>query len=70
MTLADGDTKPILTDNANRTIQGNMAIRDGHADADDADSCRTMRICAYAYASREKKSDGAKRERLTFFKRQ
>ena len=44
--------------------------RDGHADADDADSCRMMRICAYAYACRQKKSDSAKREKLTFFKRQ
>ena len=26
MTLADGDTKSILTDNANRAIQGNVAM--------------------------------------------
>ena len=46
-----------------------IEIRDGHADADDADSCRMMRICAYAYACRQKKSDSAKREKITFFKR-
>ena len=27
MTLADEDTKPILTDNANRAIQGNLAMQ-------------------------------------------
>ena len=27
MTLADEDTNPILTDNANRTLQGNLATR-------------------------------------------
>ena len=27
MTLADEDTKPILTDNANRAIQGNVATK-------------------------------------------
>ena len=27
VTLADEDTNPILTDNANRTFQGNMATR-------------------------------------------
>ena len=47
-----------------------LLVRDGHADADDADSCRMMRICAYAYACRQKKSDSAKREKLTFLKRQ
>ena len=26
VTLADDDTKPILTDNADRTIQGNVAM--------------------------------------------
>jgi len=26
VTLADGDTKPILTDNANRAIPGNVAM--------------------------------------------
>ena len=30
VTLADGDTKPILTDNANRTIQGNAAMHVTH----------------------------------------
>ena len=52
------------------SISIGINIRDGHADADDADSCRMMRICAYAYACRQKKSDSAKREKLTFFKRQ
>jgi len=44
-------------------VDGWVGIRDGHADADDADSCRMMRICAYAYACRQKKSDVAKREK-------
>ena len=44
--------------------------RDGHAYAAIAVSCRMMRICAYAYACRQKKSDSAKREKLTFLKRQ
>ena len=30
VTLADEDTKPILTDNANRTIQGNVAMHVTH----------------------------------------
>ena len=30
MTLVDGDTKPILTDNANRAIQGNVAMHVTH----------------------------------------
>ena len=30
MTLADGDTKSILTDNANRAIQGNVAMNVTH----------------------------------------
>ena len=30
VTLADGDTKPILTDNANRTIQGSVAMHVTH----------------------------------------
>ena len=30
VTLADGDTKSILTDNANRTIQGNAAMHVTH----------------------------------------
>ena len=30
VTLADGDTKPILNDNANRTIQGNVAMHVTH----------------------------------------
>ena len=30
VTLADGDTKSILTDNANRAIQGNVAMRVTH----------------------------------------
>ena len=30
VTLADGDTKPILTDNANRAIQGNVAMHVTH----------------------------------------
>ena len=30
VTLADGDTKPLLTDNANRAIQGNVAVHVTH----------------------------------------
>ena len=30
VTLADGDTKSILTDNANRAIQGNVAMHVTH----------------------------------------
>ena len=30
VTLVDGDTKPILTDNANRAIQGNVAMHVTH----------------------------------------
>ena len=30
VTLADVDTKPILTDNANRAIQGNVAMHVTH----------------------------------------
>ena len=30
VTMADGDTKPILTDNANRAIQGNVAMHVTH----------------------------------------
>ena len=40
-----------------------VETRDGHAYAAMSDSCRMMRICAYAYACRQKKSDVAKREK-------
>ena len=40
-----------------------LGTRDGHAYAAMSDSCRMMRICAYAYACRQKKSDVAKREK-------
>ena len=40
-----------------------VLTRDGHAYAAMSDSCRMMRICAYAYACRQKKSDVAKREK-------
>ena len=40
-----------------------IGSRDGHAYAAMSDSCRMMRICAYAYACRQKKSDVAKREK-------
>ena len=33
-----------------------MRIRDGHAEADDAEVCGLMRICAYAEAIRKTKS--------------
>ena len=34
----------------------NVCIRDGHAEADDAEVCGLMRICAYAEAIRKTKS--------------
>ena len=37
-------------------VEEMIQIRDGHAEADDAEVCGLMRICAYAEAIRKTKS--------------
>ena len=52
-TFWDGKKLPVYGDGM---CLGGIWVRDGHADADDAEVCGLMRICAYADAIRKTKS--------------